>query len=288
MFFLITQLDYNTIGIFILLLVIIYYVSGFQKRVSGLSKGSSAHYYLNTTARIKALDYAPQGVVTVDSEGYVVSWSGGAEAIFGYTEGEMIHKPLRTVIPVDSQEEHIKAITKERDSGYSKIIGKTLEVFGVTKKGVKLPIQLTLWRWNEGSNVYYTGILRDITEKKKKETEVNQFLLMHERGEDIDNSGVWSWDVLTDTVYVSEGFKRIFDVDKNVTDSGFLLKRVYHEDLKKVEAAIKKAFDDKQGYKIQYRLVRTNGEVAKVEINACTYFDEKGELTNITGTIHTI
>lgn len=284
----VTQIDYNTIAIFILLLVIIYFVSGFNKRIAAITKSSTAHHYLNTAARIKSLDYAPNGIVSIDIDGLVVSWSGGATTMFGYTEEEMLGKSLEVIMPPEYISIHTNALAKLKEGGTSTRLGKPTEFEALNRKGVRFPIQVTLWKWNEGPNTYYTGIIRDITEKKKKEVEINNFLRMYERGEDVDNSGVWSWDVIKDIVYVSEGFKRIFNIDKNIVDSTYLLRRVYHEDLKKVEEVIKEAFETKGGYKLRYRLVRMDGVIVEVEVNANTYLDENQELINITGTIHTV
>jgi PAS domain S-box-containing protein len=49
------------------------------------------------------------------------------------------------------------------------VLGKVLELQGVRKGGEEFPIELTLGSWDNDCKRYYSGIIRDITEKKKAE-----------------------------------------------------------------------------------------------------------------------
>ena len=277
--------DWNTTGIFCLLTIILFFVSGTSK---GLARLRRSEHYINTLARIKSLDYAPNSIVTIDSNGIVISWNLGAIAMFGYREKEVVGKPLVNILPEKYKEGHLRGMERMKDGMTSSIIGKSVEMEGINKKGVAFPIELTIWKWNDGPNTFFTGIIKDITVEKAKDIEMADILSMHERGEEIDKSGMWSWDVLNDVVRTSDGFNKIFGIEHNKVDSTYLLKRVYHEDLSRVEAAIKQAFENKEGYSIRYRIVNTNGVLKEVEINAETYFNDNNELVNITGTIHVV
>lgn len=280
--------SYGQAALFVMLGIVIYYVSGLRNFIRGVIHRNPVQGYLNVNAKVKSLDYAPAGIITIDINGYIVSWNGGAKSMFGYNESEVLGKPLTIIIPERYREKHLQGIERMKSSGYSALLGRPIEMEGCRRKGSEFPIQLTIWRWVDGSQIFYTGIVRDITEKKQKEKISADIILMHKRGEEIEESGMWSWDILNDVVNVSEGFKRIFGIDKDVIDSGYLLRRVYYEDLPKVEEAIKTAFEQKRGYKIGHRIVNTNGVLISVEVNAETYLNEDNELVNITGTIRKV
>jgi sigma-B regulation protein RsbU (phosphoserine phosphatase) len=53
--------------------------------------------------------------------------------------------------------------------GESRAIGKTVELFARTKTGAEVPIELSLATWNVREEIYYTGIIRDIRERKQAE-----------------------------------------------------------------------------------------------------------------------
>lgn len=281
-----TQADINTFALFALLILILYFVSNVRGRLAKISRRQTVQQFLNTQARLRAVEFAPSAIITVDANGRVVAWNGGAYSMFGYTEQEMIGKTLTNVIPERYRELHSLGIERLRITGYSHRLGNTTELIGLTKTRQEFPIKITLWKWTEGAEVLYTGIVTDITEDKLIQKKADDKLETYRRGELIDESGSWSWDILNDRVITTEGFNRIFDIDPtDQVDSGYLLRRIYHKDIRKVEQIIKEAFDKKTGYTMSYRVVSRDGSLIPVIIHAEAYTNKTGDLINITGTI---
>ena len=106
-------------------------------------------------------------IVTLDTDATIVVWNKGAERMFGYTEKEIIGKPV-TILAPDPQKPQgpglIKAVAR----------GKRLEHFETRRRrkdGKILDVSLTLSaiKDREGNVTGFSGALRDITEQKLAE-----------------------------------------------------------------------------------------------------------------------
>ncbi len=115
---------------------------------------------------------AIDAIISADSNGNIVSWNYGGRKIFGYTEEEIIGKPITILMPEKYAEAHQAAVDRIRSGGDACLIGRTLELCGRRKDGSEFPLALSLSSWKSGEEEFYTGIIRDITEQKQNEEQV--------------------------------------------------------------------------------------------------------------------
>ena len=115
---------------------------------------------------------ANDAIVTADINGVILGWNIGAEKIFGYTEGEIIGRDLTVIIPQSFSEQHKKGMKRVEQGGEHHVIGKTVELIGLHKNGNEFPLELSLAEWETSKGKFYTGIIRDITERKVTEEEI--------------------------------------------------------------------------------------------------------------------
>lgn len=115
---------------------------------------------------------ATDAIISADSCGKITFWNKAAETIFKYTASESIGKPVSIIIPERFREKHRKGLNRVVSTGKTKIIGKTIEVTGLRKNGSEIPVELSLARWNIKESIFFTGIIRDITERKRAEAEL--------------------------------------------------------------------------------------------------------------------
>lgn len=108
-------------------------------------------------------------IITSDETKRILFWNKGAEYIFGYTEEEVIGKPLTLIIPHELHQRHNEGIERMNQRMEPRVVGKVLELKAVKKSGEEFPVELTLGSWDNDGKRYYSGIIRDITEKKKAE-----------------------------------------------------------------------------------------------------------------------
>ena len=117
-------------------------------------------------------DSAVDSIITIDCEGIIVGWNQGATKTFGFNETEMIGQPIKMLIPDNYLDLHQAGLKRVEQGAETHVIGKTVELSGQRKNGEVFPIELSMARWHTSKDHFYTGIIRDITQRKLVEIEL--------------------------------------------------------------------------------------------------------------------
>lgn len=117
---------------------------------------------------------ALDAIISADRDEKIVFWNQGASQIFGYSDEEALGKPLTMLMPERYREAHTKAVKRFLDTGHGTHIGVTLPLRGIRKGGEEFPIELSLSSWNERGRVFFTGIIRDISDRVQAELILEQ------------------------------------------------------------------------------------------------------------------
>ena len=127
-----------------------------------------------TAARLRAiLDATVDGIVTINEKGIVQTFNRAAERIFGYSAQEVIGKNVKVLQPSPYREHHDEFISNYLRTGLRKIIGIGREVEGRRKDGSTFPLYLAVSEAWVGSERFFTGILRDLSEQKAALAEIS-------------------------------------------------------------------------------------------------------------------
>jgi PAS domain S-box-containing protein len=114
---------------------------------------------------------ATDAIITVDSKGIILGWNKGAERAFGFSEPEITGKSLDLIIPSEYSNKHIKGMIRIAMKGEKQSVGKTAELQGLTKGGTSFPLEMSLSDWETADGKFFTGIIRDISIRKRSELE---------------------------------------------------------------------------------------------------------------------
>src|SRR5207253_10320007 len=112
---------------------------------------------------------ASDAIILADDGAKVMFWNKSAEVMFGYREDEITGESLEVLMPERYRERHRAGFERFRITGRSQLVGKTVEFEGMRKDGTVFPIELSLASWTSGDGNYFTGVIRDITERKRSE-----------------------------------------------------------------------------------------------------------------------
>jgi len=110
---------------------------------------------------------ASDAIISSDSKGNIISWNQGAETIFGYTVDEAISKSLTLIIPERYRAVHQDAMKKIDSDEPAELKGKLSELIGLRKDGTEFPLELSMGSWKTKDGIFFTGIMRDITEREQ-------------------------------------------------------------------------------------------------------------------------
>jgi PAS domain S-box-containing protein len=109
---------------------------------------------------------ASDAIVSFDSAGTIVGWNPGAERMFGYGESELRGQPLMRLLPAHYLPGYLAEMERLGTGGETQMPGRTLEAQGLRKDGQGFPLEMSLSKWQVGNTVYFTAIIRDVTERK--------------------------------------------------------------------------------------------------------------------------
>jgi len=120
------------------------------------------------------VDHVIDGIITIDERGNIESFNPAAEKLFGYGRAEVLGRNVKMLMPGPYHGEHDAYISNYVTTGRPKIIGIGREVVGQRKDRSTFPMELAVSEFHIGARRYFTGIVRDITERKRLEDQLHE------------------------------------------------------------------------------------------------------------------
>ena len=111
------------------------------------------------------------GIVSLDDKGDIVAFNPAAEEIFGFKASEVIGKNLKTLVP--SEIASASATVEEPNSEWQDGLGEIREATGLRKDGEEFVVEMAMRSLQQGDSLSYTGVVRDITERKRLEERIH-------------------------------------------------------------------------------------------------------------------
>ncbi|MDH5407750.1 MAG: PAS domain S-box protein [Gammaproteobacteria bacterium] len=149
--------------------------SGIVRDVSERVKAEKA-MESSATRLQSVLENVVDGIITINNKGSIQSFNRAAEHIFGYSADEVMGKNINMLMPSPYREEHDGYLESYHKTGKAHIIGIGREVDGLRKNGSIFPLDLAVSKAVIEGEPLYTGIVRDITDRKQMEKMKNEFI----------------------------------------------------------------------------------------------------------------
>lgn len=120
------------------------------------------------------LDTVPDAMIVITVDGIITSFSATAQRLFGYAAGEAIGHNVSMLMPKRYREHHDSYLHRYLATGERRIIGIGRIVVGERKDGTTFPMELTVGEMHTSSHRYFTGFIRDLTERQETRRRVEE------------------------------------------------------------------------------------------------------------------
>jgi two-component system sensor kinase FixL len=119
------------------------------------------------------VETAVNAIITIDARCIIETANTATERLFGYQRAELIGRNISILMPQPFRDRHDGYVRNYLESGVKRIIGIGREVVGQRKDGSVFPIDLSVGEavLPSGRRIF-TGILRDLTERKALEDKI--------------------------------------------------------------------------------------------------------------------
>ncbi|MDQ7072624.1 MAG: PAS domain S-box protein [Gammaproteobacteria bacterium] len=122
------------------------------------------------------LNSTVDAIITITADGIVDSFNKSAETMFGYPAEAVMGQNIKMLMPEPFASQHDSYLARYQETGEKRVIGHIREVVGKRIDGSEFPIRLAVNEVKDIEPKLYTGIIRDITDRKKMEAKLQQTL----------------------------------------------------------------------------------------------------------------
>ena len=122
------------------------------------------------------VELANNSIVLTDSTGKIMLWNRSAQRMFGYSENEILGKPISILFPDEYHESYQKVMDNPYNSANSQNMGVIYESYGFKKDKSRFMLEISHISWKIKNEKFYCAIIRDITDSKQAENEIKESL----------------------------------------------------------------------------------------------------------------
>jgi two-component system sensor kinase FixL len=120
------------------------------------------------------LDTVPEAMIVIDEKGIMRSFSAAAVRLFGWSVDEAVGRNVSVLMPSPYRGEHDGYLGRYKTTGERRIIGIGRIVVGERKDGSTFPMELAVGEARVGNDRFFTGFVRDLTERRTQERRVQE------------------------------------------------------------------------------------------------------------------
>ncbi|WP_280536080.1 PAS domain-containing sensor histidine kinase [Halopenitus sp. POP-27] len=120
------------------------------------------------------VENAAEGMLTINADSRIVYANPAIEDILGYTPEELVGSSKMRIIPERLRPVHGAALASYVETGERNIDWDGVELPALHKDGHEVPTLISLREHRHDGDQYFTGIVRGITDRKRRERELRR------------------------------------------------------------------------------------------------------------------
>ncbi|MDE2448103.1 MAG: PAS domain S-box protein [Gammaproteobacteria bacterium] len=129
---------------------------------------------LSSTLLASVLESAPDAMVIVDSVGTILFASRRITALCGHLPEEIVGQGIECLLPERFRQIHLAHRRSYARDAHPRPMGVDLDLYALHKDGTELPVEISLSPIHDGDRLLVAAALRDVTERKRIQTELMQ------------------------------------------------------------------------------------------------------------------
>jgi len=236
------------------------------------------------------VESSDDAIISKNLDGVIVSWNGGAQRIYGYTEGEAVGKPITLLVPrelVDEEDQILERVRAgERIEHY--------ETLRVTKeeKGINVSLSVSPIKDSSGRILGLCSISRDISDRKRGEEArrlaEQEFAKANERLQlamEAGAAGGWDYDLKTgrDVWFGAAHAQLGMTRDETLGSPKEFWDRVHGDDRERLEHALQVAKEKREDFGEDVRVVCRDGTTHWLRLRGRFHYAANGEADRSVG-----
>jgi len=213
------------------------------------------------------LDTVVDGIVTIDELGLIRDFNPAAAEIFGYQPHEVVGKKVNMLMPETHRDGHDGYLRRYLETGEGRMIGSRRETEGLRKNGTVFPIEIAVSEMKVGEHRHFTGIVRDVTERKEAERALRESEERYALAAKGANDGLWDWNLEDNSIYYSPRWKAMlgYGDDEIGSSPDEWVNRIHRDDAGRFMDELKAHLDGRTAtLRCEYRIRRKSGEILRM------------------------
>jgi len=114
-----------------------------------------------------------EGIVTVNEQGMIESTNPAVDNMFGHGPNKLLGQHIGVLMADDSRDHH-QMMFSSYLRGNSRLMSRSVESLGRRSDGSLFPLEISVSELRQGKSRLFTGILRDISERKENEERIKR------------------------------------------------------------------------------------------------------------------
>lgn len=234
------------------------------------------------------LDAVAHAIVVTDPDGRILLWSGGAEALFGWREEEVIGRPVVDVLMPPGTREH----AQERISSGETAKTAQRDHVVLHREGSQLCIAVsTRPLYDDAEQIIgYVGVSEDVTQVRRLERAEADLTEHLQMALEAGGLGTWRWERSGNSVRWDARLEEIFGVESGGFGGSYesWIAAVHPDDRAETEQTLSRAIEEATDLAVRHRVIWPDGSTRWLAGVGRILLDDAGDVTGMIGYVDDI
>jgi PAS domain S-box-containing protein len=158
---------------------------------------------------------ATDGIISIDDQSMIRYANPAAGRLFGYEPDEMLGNTLTSLMPEPLRQIHLTSVRRYLSTGQRHVGWRAVELIGLHKSGREFPIEVSFGEAIHNGRHFFTGIVRDVTDRKRSEEALRASEQRLQAIVDNTTAVIFIKDLELRYVLVNREYERLFDVRRD-------------------------------------------------------------------------